>query len=151
MKQYLLSVYQPDGPAPPAETLALISRRLKFLARDLNIPVVALAQVNRQSEDRQDHKPRLADLRESGSIEQDADVCMILHRPDMYVSKDEQERKSPKPCEVLEIHVLKQRNGPTGQLSLTFHKQFMRYENWAPGDDFEYGQQPATTEYRALD
>src|SRR4029077_15522040 len=66
------------------EQVANISRRLKFLARELAVPVVALAQVNRSSEDRQDHTPRLADLRESGSIEQDADTVMLLHRPEMY-------------------------------------------------------------------
>ncbi len=69
---------------PRQEQVAQISRRLKFLARELNIPVIALAQVNRASEDRQDHKPRLADLRESGSIEQDADTCLMLHRPGRF-------------------------------------------------------------------
>ncbi len=64
--------------------MAGISRRLKFLARELNMPVVALAQVNRSSEDRQDHRPRLSDLRESGAIEQDADTVMLLHRPDYH-------------------------------------------------------------------
>src|SRR5207253_6177107 len=66
------------------EQVAAISRRLKFLARELKIPVVALAQVNRSSEDRQDHRPRLSDLRESGSLEQDADTVLMLHRPELY-------------------------------------------------------------------
>ena len=64
------------------EQVSGISRRLKFLARELNVPVVALAQVNRSSEDRTDHRPRLSDLRESGAIEQDADTVIMLHRPD---------------------------------------------------------------------
>jgi replicative DNA helicase len=104
------------------EQVAQISRRLKFLARELQIPVMALAQVNRSSEDRTDHKPRLADLRESGSIEQDADTVMLLHRPEMYEAGQHDG--------VLEIHIAKQRNGPTGEISLTFLKQFMRFENF---------------------
>src|SRR5204862_749249 len=71
-----LQLIEPENRRDPRqEQVAQISRRLKFLARDLNIPVIALAQVNHASEDRQDHKPRLSDLRESGSIEQDADTC----------------------------------------------------------------------------
>jgi replicative DNA helicase len=104
------------------EQVANISRRLKFLARELQIPVMALAQVNRSSEDRTDHKPRLADLRESGSIEQDADTVMLLHRPEMYEPGQHEG--------ILEIHIAKQRNGPTGDVSLTFLKQFMRFENF---------------------
>jgi replicative DNA helicase len=104
------------------EQVANISRRLKFLARELQIPVMALAQVNRSSEDRTDHKPRLADLRESGSIEQDADTVMLLHRPEMYEPGQHEG--------ILEIHIAKQRNGPTGEVSLTFLKQFMRFENF---------------------
>jgi len=104
------------------EQVAQISRRLKFLARELQIPVMALAQVNRSSEDRTDHKPRLADLRESGSIEQDADTVMLLHRPEMYEAGQHEG--------VLEIHIAKQRNGPTGEISLTFLKQYMRFENF---------------------
>lgn len=104
------------------EQVAQISRRLKFLARELQIPVMAMAQLNRSSEDRTDHKPRLADLRESGSIEQDADTVMLLHRPEMYEPGQHEG--------ILEIHIAKQRNGPTGELSLTFQKQFMRFENF---------------------
>ena len=103
--------------------MAQISRRLKFLARELQIPVIALAQVNRASEDRQDHKPRLSDLRESGSIEQDADTCMMLHRPGKFDGGQEDN--------ILEVIIAKQRNGPTGEISLAYMKQFMRYENRA--------------------
>jgi replicative DNA helicase len=104
------------------EQVAQISRRLKFLARELQIPVMALAQVNRSSEDRTEHKPRLADLRESGAIEQDADTVMLLHRPEMYEPGQKEG--------VLEILIAKQRNGPTGEISLTFLKQYMRFENF---------------------
>ena len=111
------------------EQVANISRRLKFLARELEIPVVALAQVNRSSEDRQDHRPRLADLRESGAIEQDADTVMLLHRPELYEPGQHEG--------IIEILVAKQRNGPTGEIQLTFLKQFMRFENFAVGIPFD--------------
>jgi replicative DNA helicase len=105
------------------EQVAAISRRLKFLARELKVPLIALAQVNRSSEDRQDHKPRLADLRESGSIEQDADTVMLLHRPEMY---EPGQREG-----TVEVIIAKQRNGPTGEINLAYLKQFMRFENFA--------------------
>jgi replicative DNA helicase len=112
------------------EQVASISRRLKFLARELQIPVVSLAQVNRSSEDRQDHKPRLADLRESGSIEQDADTVMLLHRPEMYEPGQHEG--------TVEVIIAKQRNGPTGEVTLTYLKQFMRFESFAPQEPFGY-------------
>jgi replicative DNA helicase len=105
------------------EQVAAISRRLKFLARELHIPVVALAQVNRSSEDRQDHRPRLSDLRESGAIEQDADTVMMLHRPELHEPGQHEG--------IIEVIVAKQRNGPTGEATLTFIKQYMRFENHA--------------------
>ncbi len=112
------------------EQVAAISRRLKHLARELEIPVVALAQVNRSSEDRTDHKPRLADLRESGSIEQDADTVMLLHRPEMYEPGQHEG--------TVEVLIAKQRNGPTGDITLTYIKQFMRFENFAVESPFGY-------------
>ena len=119
-----LQLIEPDNRRDSRqEQVSHISRRLKFLARELAIPVVALAQVNRSAEDRQDHKPRLADLRESGSIEQDADTVMILHRPEMYEPGQHEG--------IVELNVAKQRNGPTGEITLTFIKQFMRFENFA--------------------
>ena len=129
-----LQLIEPENRRDPRqEQVAQISRRLKFLARDLHIPVVALAQVNRASEDRQDHKPRLSDLRESGSIEQDADTVMMLHRPGLYDKSDERADR------VLEIIIAKQRNGPTGEITLTYLKQYMRYENHSPENDSIYG------------
>ena len=120
---YLQLIEPENRKDPRQEQVAQISRRLKFLARELDIPVIALAQVNRGSEDRQDHTPRLSDLRESGSIEQDADTCLLLHRPARFDKSQEDN--------VLEVHVAKQRNGPTGEVTLTYLKQFMRYENYA--------------------
>jgi replicative DNA helicase len=105
------------------EQVAAISRRLKFLARELNIPVIALAQVNRSSEDRQNHRPRLSDLRESGALEQDADMVVLLHRPD-YHEPGQHEG-------IVEVIIGKQRNGPTGDVTLMYVKQFMRFENFA--------------------
>lgn len=118
-----LQLIEPESRKDPRqEQVAQISRRLKFLARELHIPVIALAQVNRGSEDRQDHTPRLSDLRESGSIEQDADTVMMLHRPARFDKSQEDN--------VLEVHLAKQRNGPTGQITLTYLRQYMRYENY---------------------
>lgn len=126
-----LQLIEPENRRDPRqEQVAQISRRLKFLARELSIPVIALAQVNRASEDRQDHKPRLADLRESGSIEQDADTCLMLHRPGMYDKSDDRGDK------VLEVIIAKQRNGPTGEVTLTYRKQFNRYDNYRPDTEF---------------
>ena len=124
-----LQLIEPDNRRDPRqEQVAQISRRLKHLARELEVPVVALAQVNRAAEDRQDHRPRLSDLRESGAIEQDADTVMLLHRPDRY---EPGQREG-----IIEVIVAKQRNGPTGEITLTYLKQFMRYENYAADAGF---------------
>jgi replicative DNA helicase len=115
-----LQLVEADNPKDPRHVqVGAISRRLKQLARDLSLPVVALAQVNRAAEDRQGQKPRLADLRESGSIEADADTVLLLHRTD----------EDPN---VLEVDVAKQRNGPTGSVTLTFLKDCQRLADYAP-------------------
>jgi replicative DNA helicase len=125
-----LQLIEPENRRDPRqEQVAQTSRRLKFLAKELQIPVLALAQVNRASEDRHDHKPRLSDLRESGSIEADADMVLLLHRPELY--EPGQNEGS------VEVIIAKQRNGPTGEIMLTFLKQFMRFENYAVGVPFE--------------
>jgi replicative DNA helicase len=125
-----LQLIEPDNRRDSRqEQVAQLSRRLKFLARELQIPVVALAQVNRSSEDRQDHRPRLADLRESGAIEQDADTVMLLHRPELYEPGQHEG--------ILEIIIGKQRNGPTGEVTLAYLKQFMRFEDFAGGMPFD--------------
>ena len=125
-----LQLIEPDNRRDSRqEQVANISRRLKFLARELKIPVIALAQLNRGSEDRTDHKPRLSDLRESGSIEQDADTVMLLHRPD--------DPRTGQHEGVIELIIAKQRNGPTGDVTLTFVKQFMTYDDFAVAAPFE--------------
>jgi replicative DNA helicase len=107
------------------QEISTISRYLKALAMELNIPVVVLSQLNRGPEGREDHRPRMSDLRESGSIEQDADVVMLLHREDYY--RHEKEDKTPD--NKAEIIIAKQRNGPTGLVKLMFREQFTRFEN----------------------
>ena len=112
------------------QEISEISRSLKALAKELNVPVVALSQLSRAIETRGDNTPRLSDLRESGALEQDADVIMFLHRPSFY-SKDPMEEEARKTAEV---HVGKQRNGPTGKLEVAFLSQYARFENLAGGD-----------------
>jgi len=102
-----------------------ISRYVKALARELNIPVVVLSQLNRSPEGREDHKPRMSDLRESGSIEQDADVVILLHREDYYHRSD----KDYEPDSSAELIIAKQRNGPTATVELTFRERITRFEN----------------------
>jgi len=112
---------------PPAESrqqqVAEISRALKGLARELRIPVIGVSQLNRAPEAREDHRPRLGDLRESGAIEQDADVVLLLHRDDAYDPNDHPG--------VAEMEIAKQRNGPTGKVRLTFLRECLRFENAA--------------------
>lgn len=126
-----LQLVEPDDKGTPREQqIASISRRLKFLAKELRVPVIALSQLNRGVELREDKRPRLADLRESGAIEQDADMVMFLHRPDAYDPED-------RPGEA-EIIVAKHRSGPTGMVRLTWRKEFMRFEGYSPLADTEF-------------
>jgi replicative DNA helicase len=110
--------------------VAAVSRALKSMAREINVPVVVLAQLNRMAEAREDHRPRLADLRESGAIENDADVALLLFRPEYY-AKTDAERASLHGR--AEIHVAKQRSGPVGLVPAYFRAPLVRFENAARG------------------
>ncbi len=119
---YLQLMQGPRGMESRQQEISVISRSLKALAKELNIPVVALSQLSRAVEQRSDHKPQLSDLRESGAIEQDADVVIFLYRPHFYSSDEEDEGKA-------EIILAKQRNGPTGIVNVAFISRFTRFEN----------------------
>lgn len=128
---YLQLVEPEDKRAPREQQIAYISRRLKFIAKELDIPVIALAQLNRGVELREDKRPRLADLRESGAIEQDADLISFLHRPSAYDPED-------RPGEA-EVIIAKHRSGPTGIVTLTWRPQYMRFEDYAHAMEPEGG------------
>lgn len=104
------------------QEVSQISRELKGLAKELNVPLIALSQLSRAAETRTDHRPQLSDLRESGAIEQDADVVGFIYREEYYNSTDENANKA-------EIIIAKQRNGPTGTVELAFIKEFTRFED----------------------
>jgi replicative DNA helicase len=113
------------------QELASISRSLKGLAKELKVPIIALSQLSRAPETRSDHRPQLSDLRESGALEQDADLVMFIFREEQYRTDDEQPNQAAEG--VAEIIVGKQRNGPTGVVKLAFIKEHTRFENLAQG------------------
>ena len=110
------------------QEVGYVSRALRWLANDVQVPVVACAQLNRASEGRESNRPRLSDLRESGSIEAEADVVLLLHRQEMY-------EPGQMPGSV-DVAIAKHRNGPTGEVLLTFLKEFGRFENFAVSSPF---------------
>ncbi len=122
-----------DNPGPESrqQQISEISRGIKAVARELNVPVICLSQLNRASEGRDGHRPRMSDLRESGSIEQDADVIALLHREDYYRMSE----PDFQPDNIAEIIIAKQRNGPTGTVKLTFVNKTTRFENLSTQSD----------------
>jgi replicative DNA helicase len=113
------------------QQISEISRAIKAVAREINVPVIALSQLNRGTEGRDGHRPRMSDLRESGSIEQDADVVMLLHREDYYRMSE----PDFQPDNIAEVIIAKQRNGPTGTTKLFFDNKSTRFENLAAHAD----------------
>lgn len=118
-----------------ASEMGEISRSLKGLARDLDIPVLACSQLSRAVEQRPTHRPLLSDLRESGSIEQDADVVAFIYREDVYTSREEWEKRNPSdqyPENIAELIVSKHRNGPLGTVPLYFRNEIVKFESATP-------------------
>lgn len=111
------------------QEISSISRSLKLLARELEVPVITISQLSRAVESRESHKPRMSDLRESGAIEQDADLILLLYR-DEYYNPDKEEAKGK-----AEVIIAKQRNGPTGSVDLAFIGEQLRFEDLAPYQD----------------
>ena len=135
-----LQLIEPDNPRDPRqEQVAKIARRLKGLARELDTPVLCLAQLNRQVEATRDNKPQLSHLRESGAIEQDADVVMFVHREEYFQNNEEDREQYRGEADLL---IRKQRNGPTGDVKLAWIHEFTRFRSFSqkPYAEFEaYG------------
>ena len=137
-----LQLIQPDNSNDPRqEQVAKIARRLKGVARELNVPVLCLSQLNRQVEDSRNNRPKLSHLRESGAIEQDADVVMFVHR-ESYFNKAEEDETNEKDALII---IEKQRNGPTGDVELNWEREFTRFSDRAPErfNEFDDYPQPA--------
>ena len=116
------------------QEISEISRSLKAMARDLNVALIACSQLSRLVENRPSHRPLLSDLRDSGSIEQDADVVMFIHREDVYTTEEEWEQQrpgQPYPKNIADIIVAKHRNGPTGNIQLEFRDNLVRFDSFA--------------------
>jgi replicative DNA helicase len=154
-----LQLMQGTGTKDRHQEVSEISRGLKMLAREINIPIIALSQLNRGLESRPDKRPMLSDIRESGSIEQDADIIMFVYRDDVYKERDELRKEKEakdrgeqytstfvnKPEEDAELIIGKQRNGPTGTVKLVFQKMMTRFV------DKEQGAAPIETIYNTMD
>ena len=154
-----LQLMQGTGTKDRHQEVSEISRGLKMLAREIDIPIIALSRLNRGLESRPDKRPMLSDIRESGSIEQDADIIMFVYRDDVYKERDELRKEKEakdkgeqytssfvnKAEEDAELIIGKQRNGPTGTVKLIFQKSMTRFI------DKEQGNAPIETVYNNMD
>jgi replicative DNA helicase len=122
---YLQLMQVPGNKENRATEISEISRNLKAMAKELDVPVIALSQLNRALEQRNDKRPVMSDLRESGAIEQDADLILFIYREEVY------DKETPNKG-IAEIIVGKQRNGPIDTVKLTFLGQYTKFENYAP-------------------
>jgi replicative DNA helicase len=121
------------------QEISEISRSIKGMARDLNVPIVTCSQLSRIVENRPGHRPQLSDLRDSGSIEQDADVVMFIYREDIYYTEEDWEQQFPNrpyPKNIAEIIVAKHRHGPTGNLKMYFRDNLVRFDALAAVDSY---------------
>ena len=131
---YVGLVTPQDSKAPRQEQVASISRRLKALARDLRVPIVCLAQLNRLADSGGDSRPKLSHLRESGSLEQDADVVLFLYRPAYYDKTKSRDSSKPEKAEII---VAKNRNGPVGSVDVMWFDSIGRFENASNGMEWQ--------------
>jgi len=147
---YLQLIHGTERGDNRVQEISLISRSLKELARELDVPVIAVSQLSRAPEMRSPHIPMLSDLRESGSIEQDADVVVFIYREDVYVRKEDWEMShpegSPYPAGDAQIIVAKHRNGPTGTIHLRFRQKLARFEDLLLRDEGEDATSPVGVE-----
>jgi replicative DNA helicase len=128
---YLQLMRGPDNSESRQQEISEISRSLKALARELNVPIIAISQLSRAVESRTDHRPQLSDLRESGAIEQDADVVVLLIREEYYNPTEQNKGQA-------EAIIAKQRNGPVGTVTLSFIKEYTRFESFASSSSQNY-------------
>jgi replicative DNA helicase len=124
---YLQLMQGPKKAESREREISSISGSLKALAKELDVPIIALSQLNRQVETRGDKRPQLSDLRESGSIEQDADMVIFVHRPETYGMEMDHDELTKGRADII---IGKQRNGPTGEVKLHFHKEYTKFERW---------------------
>jgi len=147
---YLQLIHGTERGDNRVQEISLISRSLKELARELDVPVIAVSQLSRAPEMRSPHIPMLSDLRESGSIEQDADVVVFIYREDVYVRKEDWELAHPEgnpyPAGDAQIIVAKHRNGPTGTIHLRFRQKLARFEDLLLRDEGEDAASPVSLE-----
>ena len=139
---YLQLIEPENSREPRQEQVAGISRKLKGLARELSVPVLCLAQLNRQAENTSDHRPRLSHLRESGGIENDADLVLFVHREEYYLAGEAKEKVAGQ----AQVIIAKQRNGPVGEVDLVWRKEYAKFVEKAPErlgvfDDYNRGNE----------